>query len=283
MKRFANRLLSLVLIFIFSTLAARGSLADAPSLALSFGDAESKVTAAELLADPSAQDIEVQDPSYGRAMQYRAVPLSRLVPAAKIGKDQVVEAAAADGFAAMLPRDLVLRKSQGLTQAFLAIEPPGKPWPALPGKPVSAGPFYVVWTHPEAAGVRSEQWPYQVVALRAAESPARRWPALGVDPRLPAEDPRRAGEALFVTQCMTCHKLNGAGDAETGPDLNLPRSPTEYFKPRALAAYIRDPASQRRWPAMQMKGFTKDQLSDREINLILVYLAHMAERRGKAQ
>ena len=38
---------------------------------------------------------------------------------------------------------------------------------------------------------------------------------------LSATDPVRAGQALFVTQCLPCHKFNGAGDGTLGPDLDL--------------------------------------------------------------
>ena len=118
-----------------------------------------------------------------------------------------------------------------------------------------------------------------MVELRTADSPAKRWPELAVDAALPADSPIRAGQALFATQCMSCHKLNGAGGADVGPDLNKPANPTEYFKADALKKYIRDPASLRHWPNMQMPGFKLDALSDREIDLIIAYLQHMADRR----
>jgi len=35
----------------------------------------------------------------------------------------------------------------------------------------------------------------------------------------------------------------------------------------------------RHWPTMQMNGFDKEALSDREIDLIVDYLSHMAGRR----
>jgi hypothetical protein len=79
--------------------------------------------------------------------------------------------------------------------------------------------------------------------LVSQPSPAARWPALAVDPALPPTDPIRAGQALFVVQCLTCHKLNGAGAADVGPDLNLPRNPTEYLTPQGLHDLIRKPES----------------------------------------
>jgi mono/diheme cytochrome c family protein len=120
-----------------------------------------------------------------------------------------------------------------------------------------------------------------VVELRSADSPARRWPALAVASGLPADDPIRAGQALFATECLVCHRLNGAGAAEVGPDSNLPENPTEYFQASALKRYMRDPSSLRHWSKMQMKGFDKEALSDHEIDLIVAYLRHMAGRKVK--
>jgi mono/diheme cytochrome c family protein len=127
--------------------------------------------------------------------------------------------------------------------------------------------------------VRSEQWPYAVASFRIAEPPVRRWPALAVDPKLPADSPIRAGQALFITQCMVCHTLNGAGTAHVGPDLNIPQNPTGYLTSTALHQLIRNPASVRNWPDMKMQGFDPDALSDREIDLIIRYLTHMAGRK----
>jgi mono/diheme cytochrome c family protein len=135
------------------------------------------------------------------------------------------------------------------------------------------------WTGAEAASIRSEQWPFQMAKLESQPSPASRWPALGVDPALPPTDPVRAGQALFVVQCLTCHKLNKAGAADVGPDLNLAQNPTEYLTPEGLHDLIRDPKAVRTWPAQAMPPFPPDYLSDREIDLIIAYLKHMAGRK----
>jgi mono/diheme cytochrome c family protein len=100
-----------------------------------------------------------------------------------------------------------------------------------------------------------------------------------VDETLPADSPIRAGQALFITQCMVCHTLNGAGSAHVGPDLNIPQNPTRYLTSPALRQLIRNPASVRTWPDMKMQGFDQDALSDREIDLITQYMAHMAGRK----
>ncbi|WP_198030334.1 cytochrome c [Bradyrhizobium sp. Tv2a-2] len=212
-------------------------------------------------------------------MSYRAVPLAALLVGLNPPADTVIEAIALDGFAAQLPFDLLTNTDPAKAVAWLAVEPVDTPWPRLPSKTFSAGPFYVVWTGLSAATIRSEQWPYQLKRLESQPSPVARWPALDVDPALPATDPNRAGLALFVTQCLPCHTLNGAGASAVGPDLNRPMNPTQYMTRDGLHALIRNPKSVRTWPAQQMDGFTPDQMSDREIDLIIGYLTHMAARR----
>ncbi len=258
--------------------------ADEARLSVAIGGVALSHGAEELLGDPAAVEIEVpRDPVYGRAMRYRAVPLAALLRGATLPPDQVIVAVAVDGFVATLPLDLVMRNPEDAGSVpYLAIEPPGSPWPRIAGRTFSAGPFYIVWLRPEVDGIRSEQWPFGTIEIRAADSPAKRFPALAVDARVPIGDAIRAGQGLFATFCLVCHRLNGAGDSDVGPDLNLPRNPTEYFRLDALHAYIRDPGSLRRWKSMGMKGFSPEALSDHEIDLIIAYLSHMAGRKTPA-
>jgi len=233
-----------------------------------------------LLARPEVSSIEIaHDVAYGKPMRFRAIPLAVLLPGLGASADGVLETVAVDGFAAQLPLALVTNTDSAKAVAWLAIEPDDAPWPPLPGKTASAGPFYIVWTGAAAATVRSEQWPYQVAKLETQLSPSSRWPALGVDPALPATHSVRAGQALFVVQCLPCHTLNGAGSGTLGPDMNKPMNPTEYLTHDGLRKLIRDPKSVRSWPTLLMPGFTADQMSDREIDQVIEYLAHMAARR----
>ncbi|AOJ34740.1 c-type cytochrome [Burkholderia metallica] len=239
------------------------------------------LTRQTLLARPDATDVHVpRDIAYGRPMTFRAVPFAALLGDTPLPADGVLETRAADGFAAQLPLDLVARRTPAGAVPWLAIEDPAHPWPKLPGKQVSAGPFYLVWLGPHASSVRGEQWPYQIVRVTIESSPLARWPSLAVDPALPANDPARAGQRLFVTQCLACHRLDGAGSSHAGPDLNTPMNPVDYFQPAALRRYIRNPASVRDWPGRSMPAFPPDQLSERELDQIVAYLAYMARRKA---
>lgn len=231
---------------------------------------------AELLAHPDAQTVQIADDvSYKRAMTYRAVPLAVLLPG--LTPESHLQAVALDGFAAELTAAPLLEKTGA--RAWLAVEDPAHPWPALAeGKP-SAGPFYLVWTDPQAGPISPEQWPFQMSGIKQLKTVAERFPALLPDPKLAANDPVNQGFALFQKNCMACHRLNGAGDAQVGPDLNIPYNPTEYFSGDFLKRYIRDPQSLRHWPQAKMPAFAASVLSDNELDMLVGYLKHMAGRK----
>jgi mono/diheme cytochrome c family protein len=233
----------------------------------------------QLLGRSDVVTIEVPDDvSYGRTMTYRAVPLRALLGTKDLPTDQDLQITATDGFVTNLPTNLIHAPGGQGAIPWLAIEPAGQPWPPTPGGK-STGPFYLVWTNPGASDISSEQWPFQVDTLRFVPSWASKYPSLAVGDDVPVTSPIRAGEAIFARQCMVCHQLGGAGDAKVGPDLNVPRSPTEYFEPWALRAYIRSPASIRSWPEMKMNGFDQNALSDADLDAIIAYLGYMAGRR----
>jgi mono/diheme cytochrome c family protein len=267
---------------VFPCLLLLSSVASAePVLDVVIGGQTRQFGRDELLRRPDVTEVAVaNDVAYGKSMHYRAVPVAALLVGLNPPADSVIESIALDGFAAHLPFGLLTNKDPAKPIAWVAIEPADRPWPPLPGKTLTAGPFYIVWTGASAATIRSEQWPYQLARLESQLSPLVRWPALDVDPGLPATDPTRAGLALFVTQCLPCHTLNGAGSSSFGPDLNRPMNPTQYLTLNGLRALIRDPKSLRSWPAQQMPGFTAEQMSDREIDMVIGYLKHMAARDG---
>lgn len=250
--------------------------ASAAQLTIELDHASRTWQTAELLKLPEAQTVQiVDDVSYKRNMTYRAVPLAALLPGLK--PENHLQAVALDGFAAELTAAPLLQKSGA--RAWLAVEDPAHPWPALAdGKP-SAGPFYLVWTDPQAGPISPEQWPFQVSAIKQLKTVAERFPALLPDPKLAADDPVNQGFALFQKNCLACHRLNGGGDAQVGPDLNIPYNPTEYFSGDFLKRYIRDPQSLRRWPQAKMPAFAVSVLPDNELALLVGYLKHMAGRK----
>lgn len=250
--------------------------ATAASLSIELDHTRKTWQTADLLKHPDAQTVQIfDDVSYKRNMTYRAVPLAVLLPG--LTPEAHLQAVALDGFAAELAAAPLLQ-TRG-ARAWLAVEDPAHPWPALAdGKP-SAGPFYLVWTDPQAGHISPEQWPFQISTIKQLKTVAERFPALLPDPALAANDPVNQGFALFQKNCLACHRLNGAGDAQVGPDLNIPYNPTEYFGADFLKRYIRDPQSLRHWPQAKMPAFAASVLPDSELDLLVGYLKHMAGRK----
>jgi len=160
-----------LLIILSLGLAGPSAKSAAPELVVSAGGATRHFTSEELLARHDAATLTVSnDPSYGRAMTYRAVPLRALFASLPPDAGGTVQARATDGFVAELPRPLI----DGTATPWVAIEDHAHPWPHLRGKTVSAGPFYLVWQDPERARISSEQWAYGLAALAVVASPVQR-------------------------------------------------------------------------------------------------------------
>lgn len=264
---------------VFTVATALGFAAQATPLALEGASGAQQLAPAALAARPDAVDLElVPDPNYKAPMRYRVVPLATLARELGVTDTDTLEAVASDGFAAQLPGRLVLQQVDTGPRAWLAIELPAEPWPPLPGKPASAGPFYVVWS--DDTGIGPEQWPYMVVKLARRQPPEQRWPQMAVSAELPADHPAHKGLAHYVKHCMACHKLDGAGEATIGPDLQRPMNPVQYLQPQALRQLIRNPASVRDWPGRAMPGFAPEQLPDAELDELLAYLGHLAGRQA---
>lgn len=212
LKRRWFSLLLLMVCLIATRASAQGSLE------LDTDGTPRVLTRQALLARTDATDIHVpRDIAYGRPMTFRAVPFAALLGDTPPAADGVLETRAADGFAAQLPLDLARRRAPAGAVAWLAIEDPAHPWPKLPGKQVSAGPFYLVWLGPDASSVRGEQWPYQIVRITVESSPLARWPSLAVAPALPANDPARVGQRLFVTQASRATASTARAAARPAP------------------------------------------------------------------
>ena len=231
----------------------------------------------QLLAHSQTQTITIHDDvAYKRTMTYRALPIAALLEGIT-AKDHL-QAVATDGFAAELAAAPLLQTSG--SRAWLAIEDPAHPWPSLSKGSHSAGPFYLVWTDPQVDNISREEWPYAVSTFRVLASVGERFPAMLPDPALAADDPINQGFTLYQRNCMACHRLNGGGDSQLGPDLNMPFSPTEYFSAGYLRQYIRNPESLRTWPQGKMPAIPEQILSDAELDKVLSYLEHMAARRS---
>ena len=264
-----------------AALAAVHAMAEgaSPELTISIGGRIQKYSPDALLAHAAAVSITVpQDVAYKRSMTYRAVPVSVLL--AGLPRDDSVRFVASDGFAATLAAAPLLATGDDAPRAYLAVEPANAAWPPLKaGAKDTAGPFYLVWLHPERGRISSEQWPFQIAHIDDVAPIAVRFPALAPGASVSASDPVRHGFAVFGTNCLPCHTLNLAGDARVGPDLNVPFSPTEYMREDFLRQQVRNPQAVRAWPQAKMPGFSVEAISERDLDDLLAYLYYMAKRK----
>ncbi|WP_088344591.1 MULTISPECIES: cytochrome c [Rhodomicrobium] len=276
----ALAVLATTLLALTGTHAARAA---EPTLVITQDGKRQDFTASALLARPDAATVNVpNDVSYGKAMSYRAVPLLSLLGKLDDARFDTLEARATDGFTAQIPLSLVARGAAGGSVAWVAVEDPAKPWPPLSHAP-SAGPFYLVWANPERSGVRGEQWPYAMASLTFTESPVHRWPQLALPDGLPADAAPRTGQTVFLTLCFPCHRLNGAGAGEMGPDLGQPMNAVRYLTDAGLRAIVRDPRAVRTWPEQRMEGFDQKTLSDADLDALIAYLHAVADKTASAK
>lgn len=267
-----------------AAMALAAPMAHAQTLTLADRAKSSTLTRDALLARPDVVEVTIaRDPVYGgRAMSYRAIRASVLLKGLAIGADDFVQARATDDFSVSIPARLLMQPAgspgDGGVEAFVAIEPAAAPWPALPGanKKGSAGPFTIIWQAKNSASVSGEYWAYHLAALTVVDSPTKRWPQLTVGAEVPAADPIRHGLDRYVAVCMACHRFDGAGDGAMGPDLARPMNPVEWFRPEALAKFIRNPQSVREWPDAKMAPSDPATLSDPDIAAIVAWFTYKA-------
>ena len=132
---------------------------------------------------------------------------------------------------------------------------------------------------PKKSSIPPEYWPYQLSALEIVKVDGELFPKMM--PGKKASNQVRSGLAVFQKRCMACHKLNGQGTSNMGPDLNLPMNPVEYFTKAALQKFLKDPQSVRSWPGMKMVWVKNQGPSDQEVSDVIAYLEHMAKRKSK--
>ena len=254
--------------------------AEPPALTIVANERQLAFSQSQLLSRGDVQMISVADSVYKqRFTRFKAIPVANLFSGLTIPEFAMVQCNGADGFSAVLGKARLLSPDPRASKAYLAIEDPQSPWPDLAGKTTLAGPFYLVWTDPQASAIGREEWPFKVVSFVILSNPRSAFPNI-----YPADDAApnvQNGFKSFLKNCFACHKMNGNGAGSIGPDLNLPMNPTEYLEETALAALIRHPASVRTWPGMAMLGFSETAIPDAERSDLIAYLRYMSRTKAK--
>ncbi|WP_050979845.1 c-type cytochrome [Flavobacterium sp. ACAM 123] len=214
------------------------------------------------------------DPVYHSTKRYVAIPLRALldnytaIQNLKANKYQIVFECE-DGYKPMMP----LQKFIAL-QSFLAVRdadaPQGALWSKIikDGHEMKAAPFYLVYQGTSTQDTNLK-WPYNLIKIHLFPNNQDR--AL----LFPKNDPAaQVGFELFNKNCVTCHAINKTGGTK-GPELNYPKSVTEYWHKNQLKAFIKNPTSFRNGVKMP----TPKNLTTKEIDEIVYYLEYMANHK----
>jgi mono/diheme cytochrome c family protein len=213
------------------------------------------------------------DPYYGRTKTYLASPLACVIeqgfgkPVASLrGENFFLRAL--DGY--IKPASGERMAEPGGWIAFGDAERAGG-WEPIDRRQVDPGPFYLVWSGPEQGDPHRHPWPYQLIAIEIAPFEAR-YPHT-VPTGVPAGAPAWTGFAVFRSECVACHAINGEGGT-VGPELNLPLSIVEYRPADQLKRFIKDPA-QFRYTSMP----ANPHLTDAQLDGLIAYFTAMQARK----
>jgi len=256
-----------------------------PQLAIKSLDRSVVFRRTELLSRKDAVTLQIDDPSYsGRKMTYTAVPVHALFEQVTVPESSMIQFQCLDGFSAPISKERLLNRSKVGAIAYLAIEKEGEQWPAvnpLSNSPKTPAPFYIIWVNPKLSKIGREEWPYQLSGFEVKSSPQITYASLVPGKEFAEGHPVKRGFKIFTKNCFTCHTMNLQGEATLGPDLNIPMNPTEYFSTAALRTLIRNPQDLRNWPNSKMKGFSKEEIPDSDLDDLIVYLIHMTTKKVK--
>ena len=261
---------------LFSLLLAAAQAAEPELIFVSKGTEVLRVTASSLRARPDARIVDVADPFYGRRKRFRAVPLKSLFSTAYSAvwaEDTLGEVffASADGYEDHVKTGVLM--ADGGWLAFDDAEVPG--WEEIPDKGSRAGPFYLFWTGGEQRPRNGYPWPMRIVSIRTGllEDVYPKAVPRGAG----ADSPVVRGWAIFQRDCIVCHAMSGQGGS-VGPDLNEPKGVTRFHSAKQLKAYIKKASEFRHTKMPDFDGLSKTDLND-----LMAYLDHMAERTDQAK
>jgi mono/diheme cytochrome c family protein len=222
--------------------------------------------------------VQVTDPYYARAKTYLAFPLACVIeqgfgkPVSSLrGENFFLRAL--DGY--IKPASGEQLAEPGGWLAFADAEQTdkqGKPsWEPIDRRQVDPGPFYLVWSGPGQGDPHHYPWPFQLSAIEIAPFEAR-YPHT-VPTGVPAGAPAWTGFAVFRSECVACHAINGEGGT-VGPELNLPLSIVEYRPAEQIKRFVRDPA-QFRYSSMP----ANPDLTPAQLDGLIAYFTAMQARK----
>jgi cytochrome c2 len=215
-----------------------------------------------------------EDPVYHDRKRYNAIPFTELLDAypqiqkLQTDKYQIVFECE-DGYKPTMPLQKFLS-----AKSFLAVSdvdaPKGESWSKIikDGREMIAAPFYLIYQDISPKDT-DFKWPYNLVKIHVV-------PSIGNISLLHPKDDilAKTGFDLFNKNCISCHAINKIGGS-MGPELNYPKSVTEYWDQEQLRKFIKNPASFRN--GVKMPKIPN--LTEKEIETIVYYLNYMSNHK----
>lgn len=254
-------LLSVLGVFVVNAFAVPANAAETALEVRKAGVKERSVALEELKAKVASRKIEFHSPFSKKTKRYEAFPLRALL-GFLYGEEWTrpewsdLAFTAVDGYQAVGPLEKL--NEEGAFLAFRDLDR-DKGWEPVGARGADPGPFFLVWTKEGQGTEQGYPWPWQVVAMDLVRFAARYPETL---PR-GAKDgsPAARGFALFKARCFRCHAVNQQG-GRIGPELNVPKSVTEYRSKRMVQEFIARPSDYRVTYMPDHRDLTQRQLDD---------------------
>ena len=213
-----------------------------------------------------------QDPVYKTKKVYEGYPLKEIlktIPSLQgfSPNETIIVFTAADGYDVSIPY-----KDAMSEQGFIAFRdlaaPNNKEWVEFKfgRKMITPAPYYLVWPK-QGLNKWKYPWPFQLVNI--SFQPASIYFGSAAPANKSADV--KKGFILFSQYCIRCHSINLTG-GQVGPELNVPRNVTEYFKENELAGFILNAPSYRAGTKMPVFD---DLINQNEMEDLLDYLKQM--------